>query len=44
MTKPVYWTLAHIINNTLFNLAAASLIVRDLDRSIKFYNSTCWIA
>ena len=44
MTKPVYWTLAHIINNTLFNLAVATLIVLDLDRSIKIYNSTYWIA
>ena len=44
MTKPVYWTLAHIINVTLFSLAGASLIVHDLDRSIKIYNSTYWIA
>ena len=44
MTKPVYWTLAYIINNTLFNLAGAALIILDLDRSIKIYNSTYWIA
>ena len=44
MTQPVYWTLAHIINNTLFNLAGAALIILDLDRSIKIYNSTYWIA
>ena len=44
MTKPVYWTLAHIINNTLLHLAGAALIVHDLDGAIKIYNSTYWIA
>jgi len=44
MTYPVYWTLAHIINTTIFSLTGTSFKVLDLDRSIKIYNSTYWIA
>jgi len=44
MSRPVYWTLAHIINYTLMNLAATSFWVLTIDNTLKIYNSTYWIA